>query len=147
MSDQIGPGPGGRVAYLMAEPDDHLYRVHARTAGVLAEGVAEADARRLVYGSPWGGLDDETAGRRWCRANGKRPEDNPHRTRLPYAWGSADWYDESDVIGLPPLLFDALAKAGGHPRRMFATEAAVYAAVGAALRVLAAVLDGEGGVT
>ena len=150
MSDaiKIGPGPTGRFAWT-EDPELELAGlwsvVEADGRGV-ALPVSEADARLLVYGSPYGGLSDEEAGRRWCAARGKRPCYSALLVGDRWEWfkpqnGGAPGFDE---CRLPAIVWHQLRDAEG--RFSFLSEALAYAAVGRAVKELAAVLGGPADV-
>lgn len=139
MSTEMGPGPTGRTAERYA---DGTWLVWV-SPGEPVKGLAEADARLLVYGSIYGGASDEGAGRAWCEANGKRPDHSRAGLNPPGAGPLWVWYDE-DTLGtgdrssLPRTLARLI------PGDPFRSEAEACAAVGAALKSLAAVLTGTG---
>ena len=93
-----------------------------------------------------GGLSDEEAGRRWCAARGKRPCYSALLVGDRWEWfkpqnGGAPGFDE---CRLPAIVWHQLRDAEG--RFSFLSEALAYAAVGRAVKELAAVLGGPADV-
>lgn len=77
-------------------------------------------------------MTDEQLGRAWCERNGKRPDHYPRTGLPPWRWTC----DDGPTYALPYEVWDRMAE----PSR-YETEAAAYAAVGAALRELVADSD------
>lgn len=159
MSDanKIGPGPTGRAAVLDTTVGDVFGEDSRRDAWCVFDGepfdvtegrcstvFSEADARLLVYGSPWGGLDDEAAGRAWCAVYGKRPS---HCVWAKPRHGPWRWRVSGGdgPHSLPAILDDALqpdySKGREWMRGASDSEAGCYANLGATLKRIAAVLN------